>query len=215
MLWAMASNGETAEVVENDNIENKLLLVTSLDGTLPTVAKMCSTRVVCWNTVQCALKESGKQERVSRRSIFDATQIKRALGVASESFAAFIAQAKKLASQKIETEQAREVLRQIFGAPVSGKRAGVEVTGNATIDALLAAGAVKEQKSVARCLQLFAGAGMGAGLDGVQGTRWGLLNAVTQHIDHEQGRSDDNRLTSAWFGRGEDFKNSALELLTA
>lgn len=80
---------------------------------------------------------------------------------------------------------------------------------------LLANGDYREQRSVARCLALFAGEGRGAGLEGVAGSRWGLLNAVTEHVDHEQGR-DGTRLNAAWFGRGADFKADALQaLLTA
>lgn len=77
---------------------------------------------------------------------------------------------------------------------------------------LLANGDYREQRSVARCLALFAGEGRGAGLEGVAGTRWGLLNAVTEHVDHEQGR-DGTRLNAAWFGRGADFKADALKAL--
>jgi predicted transcriptional regulator len=33
-----------------------------------------------------------------------------------------------------------------------------------------------------------------------EGTRWGLLNAVTQYIDHERGHNVDSRMNNAWFG---------------
>lgn len=80
---------------------------------------------------------------------------------------------------------------------------------------LLAKGDTREQKSVARVLELFDGAGRGADHDGVKGTRWGLLNAITEHVDHEAGRTRDNRLSSAWFGKGDDVKQAALAVLTA
>lgn len=54
----------------------------------------------------------------------------------------------------------------------------------------------------------------GANAEGSAGTRWGLFNAVTEHVDHEMGRSADTRLDSAWFGRGHEFKSQVLELLT-
>jgi hypothetical protein len=50
---------------------------------------------------------------------------------------------------------------------------------------------------------------------GVAGTRWAALNAVTELVDHERGRSDNTRIESAWFGTGAVLKNRALELLSA
>jgi hypothetical protein len=59
---------------------------------------------------------------------------------------------------------------------------------------------------------LFAGAGKGADLAAADGTAWGLLNAVTQYVDHERrARSQDYRLDSAWFGNGAAIKGKALE----
>ena len=59
------------------------------------------------------------------------------------------------------------------------------------------------------------GHALGADLASANGTKWGLLNAVTEHVDHHMGRTDDTRLDAAWFGRGNGFKNKAFELLTA
>jgi hypothetical protein len=64
-------------------------------------------------------------------------------------------------------------------------------------------------------LQLFNGAAIGSDIDGVRGTRWAALNAVTELIDHERGRTDGTRMESAWFGTGNAIKNKALELLAA
>jgi hypothetical protein len=40
-----------------------------------------------------------------------------------------------------------------------------------------------------------------------------MLNAVTELVDHERGRSNNTRMESAWFGTGAVIKNKALELL--
>ena len=54
---------------------------------------------------------------------------------------------------------------------------------------------------------LFNGQGKGANLDGVAGTAWGWLNAVTEYTDHHiRATSDENRTHSAWFGQGETLK---------
>jgi hypothetical protein len=45
-----------------------------------------------------------------------------------------------------------------------------------------------------------------------KGTAYGLLNAVTEFVDHERrARSTDHRLDSAWFGQGAALKQKALD----
>jgi hypothetical protein len=55
-----------------------------------------------------------------------------------------------------------------------------------------------------------------ADLDGANGTVYGWLNAVTEYVDHAAvTRGDnkvDNRLDSAWFGRGSDVKERAFAM---
>ena len=53
--------------------------------------------------------------------------------------------------------------------------------------------------------------GRGATLESAQGTAWGLLNAVTEYVDHERrARSTEYRMDSAWFGAGASLKERAL-----
>ena len=51
-----------------------------------------------------------------------------------------------------------------------------------------------------------------AELTAAKGTAWGLLNAVTEFVDHERrARSQEYRLDSAWFGQGASLKQRALD----
>ncbi len=255
-MWALAKNGHGGEVVAGDVVKQYLMLCTSLDGTTPTTAKFTNVRVVCNNTVRAAMRSNGQTVRVSHRTEFDADDVKRTMGLAGDVWADFLRNSQMLADKGCTLEQARDILRGIFGQPVSSRRADVVDVGSvnviapapipATLDAgatlsallnrphivkvaestdtegrdelasILAKGDKKEQKSVARALALFNGAGRGSDHPGVKGTMWGLLNAVTEHVDHELGRTPDARLDSAWFGRGDAFKESTLQaLLTA
>ena len=61
-------------------------------------------------------------------------------------------------------------------------------------------------------MALYDGAGRGSELASAKNTAYGLLNAVTEFVDHERrARSTDNRLDSAWFGKGAQIKQRALE----
>jgi len=73
-----------------------------------------------------------------------------------------------------------------------------------------------ESRGFKLILDLFNGAAKGAEMDGVKGTAWGLLNAVTEYADfHIRAKDQDNRLNSAWFGAGSNLKESAAQILLA
>lgn len=53
---------------------------------------------------------------------------------------------------------------------------------------------------------------MGAELPGARNTAWGLVNAMTEYVDHHRrARNQDYRLDSAWFGQGALLKRRALD----
>ncbi|MGL6396207.1 DUF932 domain-containing protein [Aeromonas veronii] len=66
-------------------------------------------------------------------------------------------------------------------------------------------------RSVQRLHELYQGAGMGAELASSHNTAWGLVNAVTEYVDHHRRtRSQAHRLDSAWFGQVAQLKSRAL-----
>ena len=44
-----------------------------------------------------------------------------------------------------------------------------------------------------------------------EGSWWNAFNAVTYMTDHIIGRTNDNRMQSAWYGSGKNLKVKALE----
>lgn len=223
-LWAMASRGEWGFVKGNgrgakgkqhaDEVHNNLLFATSLDGSMKTTVADTTVSVVCANTMAAALRDaegSGRVITVSHRSVFDSAAVKRVLGLAGDTFERFMRQAQDLADTPCDVATARVILDRVFG--VEPPKVDTSWMGK-LVDLGKQPPIPDESRVVGAVLDLFEGAGMGADLPSRQGTCWGLLNAVTEHVDHGMGRTDDTRLDGAWFGRGASFKAKALELLT-
>lgn len=196
-FWALAAINEHAVVVGDDKISGYLLLSTSCDGSLTTSAKFTTVRVVCNNTLSAALKkaESGRKVSVSHRSTFVAEQVKRELGIARDSFGSFMRNARSLAAKSVTTGQAEQFVESLL-----------------TDTKFVTASAPRRSRQFTSVMNLFEGSAIGSDLPGVRGTAWGLVNAVTEYVDHRVNTKNDSiRMASAWFGRGDDLKNTAFE----
>jgi len=205
-IWALAKVGEGAPVIGHDVVLPYILLATSYDGSMATIAQPTTVRVVCNNTIQMALSKNMDQRiTVPHRSEFDARNVRIDLGIALDSFDKFMIDARKLAKREVNDAFAVQFLKMLLPAGVSTKTEG----GSKIVTPI----PVEETKTFQDIMALFKGEAMGADLKAAGGTAWGLLNAVTQHTDHVAGRTADSRMTSAWFGKGNDLKTKAAELL--
>ena len=194
-FWATAELGKEAFIVDGDKIEGYLLLVTSADGTLSTQAKFSSTRVVCNNTLNVALSEQNKVVRKTHASQFDAREFKVDLGLIDKGWDNFVTNLKSLADQKVVQDEANE----FFARLVNPKN------DSAMKESL---GYIRQMQA----LQHFYKNGSGAEMS--HGTKWGLLNAVTEMHTHGSGRSGaDSQFDKSEFGKGASVKQEALDLL--
>jgi phage/plasmid-like protein (TIGR03299 family) len=197
-VWALAKVNEGADIVEGDTVRPYVLLGTSYDGTMATVAKFTSIRVVCNNTITAALgRENAGTVRVLHSERFNPDAVRLELGIVGDNWERFLVQSRKLSKETMS-----------------------EVEADAFVAALLQPYHTSEKdlnqtKGYRRIMELFNGGAIGAEIPGVMGTRWAMLNAVTEMVDHERGRSTNTRMESAWFGTGAALKNKALELLSA
>ena len=205
-FWALARTGKSACLKGNDVVHSYLLLATSCDGTLATMAIPTSVRVVCNNTLAIALQGANAGTgagsiKVPHSTSFDAQAVKRQLGIAVGQWDSFMYRMKTLAERKVKTHEAMNyVLKVICQTDQQGEGGGSGVPGLAN------------ERALKKVQTLFEGHGRGAELQAAKDTAWGLLSAVTEFVDHEkQARSQDNRLDSAWFGQGAALKQRALE----
>lgn len=197
-FWALARTGQSAVLKGKDQVHGYLLLATACDGSLATTAQFTSVRVVCNNTLAIALGEGKGAVKVHHRSQFDAQAVKRQLGIAISSWDGFMVRMKALSERKVTPDIAEAYFKRVL-TYAAVNPAGQSVT--AVNDRAL--------KSVQ---ELFAGRGKGANLASASGTAWGLLNGVTEFIDHHRrARSEDHRRDAAWFGAGAAVKQKAWD----
>lgn len=196
-LWALAKTGQSTTLKGRDRVNGYLLLATACDGTLATTAQFTSVRVVCNNTLAIALGDSTGAVKVPHRSQFDAQAVKRQLGIAISSWDGFMARMKALSECKVNDTAAEAFFRRVLTYPATGANTPVPATNDSAVKAVQ---------------ELFAGRGKGADLASAAGTAWGLLNSVTEFVDHQRrARSDDHRRDAAWFGTGAALKQKAFE----
>jgi phage/plasmid-like protein (TIGR03299 family) len=202
-FWALAAIGETASIADPaDKMKGYLLLSTACDGSMATEARYTTVRVVCNNTLSSA-RSAGAKVRVTHRTAFKADCVKKELGVdvAHERFATTMQDMRRLANTRLTGTDAMLQTAELF-SPGASKLAKEELLK------------ILDSKPVQRVGELAIDSrAIGNDMDGVKGTQWGWLNSVTQYVDHEaRARSTENRLNSAWFGRGADLKERAYEM---
>jgi len=197
-IWALARSPQEAILKGNDRVKNYLLLATACDGTLATTATPTSIRVVCSNTLAFAINGAANAIKVPHSTLFNPQAVKKQLGVAVSHWDNFMYQMKQLSDRKVKNQESLDFFEQVFNEdnqPFKQKR---------------------NERAIKAAQSLFEGKGKGALLQSSQSTAWGLLNAITEYVDHERrARNHDYRLDSAWFGKGAQIKQKALEVATA
>ena len=209
-FWALAKTGHSTALKGNDVVNGYLLLATSCDGSLATVAMPTTVRVVCNNTLSVAVNNRENAVKVSHRSVFDADAVKQRLGVAVSHWDQFMYEMKVLSERKVSTKEANAYFETLLThtTPQSSDitPSGLRLLKPSTTPI------IPNERAYKKLQAMYGGQGRGAELTAAKNTAWGLLCAVTEFVDHErQARSTENRLDSAWFGNGAQMKQQALE----
>lgn len=196
-IFVQAKITEPFELGSGDIIQSRVLLMNPHQYGKGMIAKICNTRTVCWNTVQLALSERGKQVMISHIKQFNKArrdEAKRSLGIARERVAAFNLDAKKLVKLRLDDQASLELLVKVF-------------------DGKVALPLEQQGRTINRLMELYKGAGIGSKLMTAKDTGWGLLNAVTQYYDHEYGRTAESRIETAVLGGGDMKKRELFQEL--
>ena len=222
-VWALAklNGGTQATLAGGDKLSGFMLLASSHDGSLRLIGKPTQVRVVCWNTLSAAIGEDSEAEFRMKHSRKFTPEVRavaqKVMGMAIEQVQAVNEAAQDLSQVQIDDRGRVEYVTRLLKGQglleqvVENSRQAVE------LDAILEAtenrgGEDKDLGRVGRAILEAIVSSPGAGLESAQGTLWGALNGVTYWVDHQRGRSQDGRLSGAWFGPGDQLKSAALRM---
>lgn len=200
-VWVLARiKGVEGDVVNGDRVLGYLLLSNAHDGTQAVRVQLTKIRVVCWNTLRASLAsaEAGTEKFLSVRHSaklelgLDAVQ--KSVDLMKQTFDLTIESYRTLAEAGCSEEQLRKYVRQVFNYQA------------------------RPEEEMPKCWDYIAtvferGPGVGT-ITGVSGSWWAAYNAVTDYIDHGQGRgrSEEGRLHSSWFGVGANRSADAMKI---
>ena len=189
--WALAKIKDAVfETVKDDLTECFLLFSNPHKYGMSITVMMTPIRVVCNNTITMALNGASEHMvKINHRNEFDADAVKETLGVAKDKLDTYKEAAQFLSTKNYTKDSIVEYYNEVF--PFTANKRDNDVSRNT--------------KLAMEVLDTQPGAEYG------RGTFWQAFNTVTYLTDHELGRSNDTRLTSAWFGANRKKKIVALE----
>lgn len=205
MVWALAKVKDSFEILGGDRVDSYLLFSNPHQYGKAIDVRFTPIRVVCNNTLSLSLdSKSDNAVRLGHRTEFDPSTVKEALGIASEKMSSYNEMAQYLSTKRFTQDSYIEYLNQVFPRTADKRVQGKGLS----VDTLS-----RNAKLSYEALDTQPGAEYG------EGSWWQAFNSVTYITDHVQGRNEDNRLYSSWFGgnqlRKKDALKSALEFADA
>lgn len=207
IVYVQAKLAYAAEVLPGDMVRAMVLLSTGHGGGRSYKGTESTTRVVCMNTLMHAEATGNRLFSIRHTSnvgarVADAgAQIKTLFARAARRVEVYRALAAKPVTASVVNAFVGELIP--MPADPKAKRAAENVA--------------RKRREV---FQLIEG-GRGTELPGVRGSVWGMLNAMTEGVDHVWTRRGDSesRLQHIWYGEGATLKarafDAAVELLKA
>ena len=194
MVWALAKTKESFELFNGDQTDNYFLFTNPHQFGKSINIRMTPIRVVCNNTLTLSLsKESDKMVTVNHRKAFDPDMVKEQMGIARQKMEQYKSMAEFLGGKRYTADNVIQYFNEVFGAPAKEK-----------VDNVIPFTS-RNAKIAYENLDTQPGANF------AQGSWWTAFNSVTHMTDHLQGRENDSRLQSAWYGRNRKVKLNALD----
>lgn len=166
-VWMLAKLPKSTSLSCDDVIDHYLLLSNSHDGHKSCSVGFTTVRVVCNNTLSVAVERLRHEYKIrhSGSILSKLAEAQNVLGLAKQAFSTFTSNAQRLTFKTYRREDVSPFLDFVFGIEKPTERTRNDVIVQDQIAELLETGA-------------------GADLSTAKGTYWGLLNAVTEWVDH-------------------------------
>ncbi len=203
IIWATATyNGDL--IVAGDKHVPRLLMTTTFDGTGSTINRATMTRVVCNNTLDCALADKQKSIVRTRHSTkFDAARVGSELATIAKGFDAYKAMGEAMAGHHMATQDISRFFKACLDIPFDAKQTDIST---------------RKLNQYQEINQSY-GATVRDGAE--RNTAWSAFNAFTRYIDHERstrgdGEAAERRFTSSvvdMAGSGTALKGRAVAVL--
>lgn len=189
-VWALAKIRDgNMGVGKKDSVAHYILLSNAHDGSVAVRVGFTPIRVVCNNTLSLAHdSKASKLLRVRHTSNlhYNLEQVREIMNVARREFNATVEQYRHLQKRGIDLSGLQKYVRLVFALPEKGDR-----------------------ELIPNIVYLFEN---GRGSREAGRTYWGAYNAVTEYLNYFRGRSQDNTLSSLWFGEGANINRQALSV---
>ncbi len=188
-VWALAKirNGNM-DVGKEDPVAHYILLSNAHDGSIAVRVGFTPIRVVCNNTLTLAHYSKASQLLRVRHTSglhYNLELIREIMNVAGREFSATVTQYRRLQKRGIDAAGLERYVRVVFSLPED--KGGKELIPN--------------------IIYLFEN---GRGSKEAGRTYWGAYNAVTEYLNYFRGRTQDNTLSSLWFGESTRISRQAL-----
>jgi phage/plasmid-like protein (TIGR03299 family) len=199
-VWILCPiNGEFAPT-PGDTHKAYLLVSNGHDGKGALVVKLVMMRVVCFNTLSWSLKENGKELRVGHRRnvLTKMDEFGKTIGLIEKKVSDYAELSTMLAGKRMTKGAWEEFALQVVPDPV----ANADGTPKSN---------TKAENKRDKLFDLFEN---GRGNQGL--SAFDALNAVTEFTNYHSvpTQNQSKRLDSAWFGRGSDMNQQAVQVLT-
>lgn len=196
-VWVLAKIRRDPLVVGKEDLMNHFVLLSnSHDGSLAVRVGFTPIRVVCNNTL-CLAHESkaSKLLRVKHttRVREKLENIRETIDLAQREFAATVGQYRRLQAKEIDSRNLLKYVRIVFGLKERQRTPAQE----------------RQQKIIPSVVRLFEN-GKGSRTAGTN--YWGAYNAVNEYLNYFRGKTQDNTLSSLWFGEGAHINKKALQV---
>jgi phage/plasmid-like protein (TIGR03299 family) len=150
-----------------DVTKTYLLVTTSHDGSASIQACITPVRVVCQNTLNMALNGTKQTFKVRHTQKADGrvAEAQRVLGLTNTHMDEFEKMAQELFATSITNQKFDDIVEALYPAPVDGTKGSITMHSN--------------KVDLIKAIYLNAPT-----QDGIRGTAWGALNALTERIDY-------------------------------